>query len=196
VDYGLMLEEGEGIPPRMIEEMEKSFLHLPELDLVSGDFQVRLKNTPICETGSPEWVSFFKRLPITERQRRVMIGRGQSGFTSNDYQKLNQVDRDTASREIQELVQKGIVELQRKTRGAKYYLSLSVSRTVDLVQRRFLKLREHVTSNESLSNADYRAMFNLSRNQAKQELKYHCEQGYLLLTGARRGAKYLKGTAF
>ena len=195
VDYSLMREEGEGIP-RMIEEMENSFLHLPELELTSGDFQVRLRNTPIFEIGSPEWVNFVKGLPITERQRRVLVAKGREGFTNNDYQDLNQSDRDTAYREIQELIEKGIVELSGKGRGAKYHLSLSVSRTVTLVTKRLPRLREHLAVKDFISNANYRTLFNLSRNQARQELKFLCERGYLQLTGERRGAKYQKGPIF
>ncbi|OGP59301.1 MAG: hypothetical protein A2V67_15690 [Deltaproteobacteria bacterium RBG_13_61_14] len=195
VDYGLMREEGEGIP-RMMEEMETSFLHLPELELINGDFQVRLKNTPIFEVGSSEWVNFVKGLPITDRQRRVLIATGKGGFTNQDYQKLNQLDRDTAYQEIKTMLDAGIIETRGKTKGAKYFLSLTVTRIVTLILGRLPKLREFLAEKEFVSNADYRALFSLSRRQARDELKALCDKGYLTLIGERRGAKYQKGPAF
>ena len=44
-DYGLMREEGEGIP-RMFEEMESYYLKLPDLDIADNIFRVTLWNTP------------------------------------------------------------------------------------------------------------------------------------------------------
>jgi ATP-dependent DNA helicase RecG len=195
VDYGLMREEGEGIP-RMMEEMETSFLHLPELELINGDFQVRLKNIPIFEVGSSEWVNFVKGLPITDRQRRVLIAKGKGGFTNQDYKKLNQLDRDTAYQEIKTMLDAGIIESRGKTRGTKYFLSLTVTRIVTLILGRLPKLREFLEGKESISNGDYRTLFNLTRRQARDELKALCDKGYLILVGERRGAKYQKGPTF
>jgi ATP-dependent DNA helicase RecG len=195
VDYSLMREQGEGIP-RMMEEMETSFLHLPELELINGDFQVRLKNTPIFEVGSSEWVNLVKGLPITDRQRRVLIAKGKGGFTNQDYKKLNQLDRDTAYQEIKTMLDAGIIESRGKTRGTKYFLSLTVTRIVTLILGRLPKLREFLAEKEFISNVDYRTLFNLTRRQARDELKALCDKGYLILVGERRGAKYQKGPAF
>jgi ATP-dependent DNA helicase RecG len=195
VDYGLMREEGEGIP-RMIEEMENSFLHLPDLEVVDGDFQVRLKNTPIFDIGSPEWVSFIKRLPITDRQRRVIIAKGLIGFTNSDYQELNQQDRDTAYKEIQELVGKGIVELSGRGRGAKYHLSSATHLKASLILERLPLLKDFFDENTYLSNAVYRGLFDLPRHRALLEMKFLCEAGYLRSEGEKRQAKYYKGPKF
>ena len=71
-ELGLMREQGEGVP-RMHEEMEHSWLPLPEFSLDQGIFTVTLRNTPIFETGRPEWATFVRQLPLGTRQKRILV---------------------------------------------------------------------------------------------------------------------------
>ncbi|MBI4605683.1 MAG: putative DNA binding domain-containing protein [Planctomycetes bacterium] len=192
VDAGIMREEGEGIP-RMIEEMEESFLRPPDFRDEQGVFQVTLCNTPILESGSPEWQGIVQRLPILTNQKRVLVG-CPSGFTSGDYQRLNNVDRDQAYREIQDLVEQGIVVPPEKSgRGARYFVSPGLHKERLWLEERLPQLRAHFAVKSSLTNADYRATAGLPRGATVRELRRLVEAGVLAPRGAGRGAHYVRG---
>ncbi|MFQ5486192.1 MAG: ATP-binding protein, partial [Desulfobacterales bacterium] len=192
VDYGLMREEGEGIP-RMFEEMETCYLRLPDLDISDDIFKVTLWNTPIFDIGSPEWVSIIKQLPLSDKQKRILIATKDAGFTNSDYQEINKVDRDTAYREIHEMVEKGFIIHKGRGRAAKYFIVLPEKINIDLFTKRFPTLRSFLTKRESISNAEYRNCFQLSRHAAYDELKRLVDEDYLTLEGKGRGAKYKAG---
>jgi putative NADPH-quinone reductase len=52
---------------------------------------------------------------------------------------------------------------------------------------------EHLATHPSLKNADYRDLFDLTRDAAGRELRRLAQEGYLRMEGERRGAKYLPG---
>lgn len=98
-----MREQGEGIP-RIFEEMERSWLRLPELRADPYSFTVILRNEPILETPDATRVEQVRALPISHRQRRILVANPRGSFSNADYQRVNEVDRDTAYRELKELV--------------------------------------------------------------------------------------------
>jgi len=189
VDYGLMREEGEGIP-RMFEEMESYYLRLPDMDITDNIFRVTLWNTPIFDVGSPEWVGIIRKLPLTDKQKRILAATQASGFTNSDYQEINKVDRDTAYREIHEMVERGFVVHKGRGRGAKYYVILPEKIDIELFTERFPILRKLLSTQKTMSNTEYRKIFGLSRHQAYRELKRLVTEGYLMLAGRGRGANY------
>lgn len=194
VDAGLMREEGEGIP-RMFEEMEESFLHVPELRVESGAFSVTLRNEPIFSGPGTEWQHIVDTLRLSTAQKRVLLAY-PNGFTNEDYRRVNQVDRDRAYREIQEMVTQGVVQAAKAHgRGAVYKISPELRDKRDFLVSRVSALRSYFTQRESLKNADYRMIFGVERNVAKAELKRLVDEGYLQLKGERRGAYYVPGPA-
>ncbi len=52
-ELSLMREQGEGIP-RIFEEMEQSWLRLPEFQADEHTFKIVLRNQPILETPDPK----------------------------------------------------------------------------------------------------------------------------------------------
>jgi len=192
-DMGIMREEGEGIS-RMYEEMEESFLNPPEFLEDASGFCVTLRNQPVFEGPSPEWQATVRKLPINERQRRVLLSH-PLGFSNEIYRKLNRsINRDDAYREIQELILMGIVEPSKSTgRGAKYRISAGLLNTKVWLEGRIPGLRAHFKTNKTLTNAGYQALFNVTRNKAFRELARLSEHGYLIQVGERRGAHYLPG---
>ncbi len=119
-DLGVMREQGEGIP-RMIEEMEASWLPVPEFSVDEREFVVLLCSTPIFETGDPDWTRALMGLDLHNRQKRILVARVADTFSNADYQQLNQVDRDVAYREIKQLVDARIVvPSDKKGKGATY----------------------------------------------------------------------------
>ena len=193
VELGLMREEGEGIP-RMFDEMQRSFLHPPELDVTDdGRFLVVLRNTPIFESADETWRHMVERLTTDPAQRRVLLAHPE-GFTNEQYREVNGVDRDDAYRQISEMVAAGIVlPADRAGRGARYRLSPDLLETRSWLQPRLSAVRSHLDAHGSLTNADYRRIFAVPREVARAELRRLVEEGVLELRGVKRGAHYVAG---
>jgi ATP-dependent DNA helicase RecG len=192
-ELALMREQGEGIP-RMFEEMERSWLRLPELLADPRSFTVVLRNQPIFESPDPSWVRHVGTLPVGTRQRRILIAYPATPFASADYQALNEVDRDVAYREVKELVALGLIEpLGRRGRGAKYRV-VSGGHSADAPRpapRRALATR--MAQQGFLKNADYRDIMNVGRPEAMRALKELSASGVVVPQGERRGRRYVPG---
>lgn len=119
-DLGYLREMGEGIP-RMFQEMEDSALRPPEFSTEGFFFIVTLRNTPIYDDATLRWINQFGRSTLNFRQRRLLAyaySHGKS-FSTAEYQRVGEVDRDTAYREIRTLVKQGIVA-PLKAKGRTY----------------------------------------------------------------------------
>ena len=194
-ELALMREQGEGIP-RIFEEMERSWLRLPELHAREHTFTIVLRNQPILQTPDPEWVRFVEGLPISTRQRRILAAFLQGSFANSDYQTLNEVDRDQAYRELKELVDLGLLEARGRGRGARYTVqreALARGRE-PLTPERVLALR--IQQEGSIQNRDYRDAFGVDRRAALAALNGLVAQGVLVREGQRRGARYRPGPAW
>ena len=109
-DLGYLREMGEGIP-RMFQEMEHHGLQSPEFSVEGFIFTVTLRNTPIYDEATLRWLNQFGTSTINSRQRRILAyaySHGKS-FSTTDYQRVAEVDRDSAYREIRLLAKLGIV---------------------------------------------------------------------------------------
>ena len=118
-DLGYLREMGEGIP-RMFQEMEHHGLQAPEFSIEGFIFTVTLHNTPIYDEATLRWLNQFGTTTVNSRQRRLLAyaySHGKS-FSTMDYQRIGEVDRDTAYREIRLMVKLGIVApLKPKSRS-------------------------------------------------------------------------------
>lgn len=195
VEAGLMREEGEGIP-RMFEEMEESFLHAPGLVVETGEFRVTLRNEPVFEGPSSEWQHLVQGLSLSVSQKRVLLAHPM-GFTNEDYRRLNQVDRDQAYREIQEMVGLGAVAPPgAHGRGAVYRIAPDLHEQRVFLEARLPALRHYFGQRPALKNADYRGLFSATRETARHELGQLVELGFLDRRGERRGTHYVPGGVF
>jgi len=186
-----MRGQGEGIP-RMYAEMERSFLHLPELSADEWTFTVTLRNRPIFEGADPGWLAHLRSLPVNDRQRRILAARPRGTFSNADYQALNQVDRDTAYREIRELVDQGLVVAPKKAgRGASYKVIGSQASAAVADPRPVL--RSTMETAGSLRSADWQAATGESRQKASVSLASLVDAGILEKVGERKGVRYLPG---
>lgn len=188
-EAGIMRDEGEGIP-RIFEEMEASLLREPEISVEDGTFRIALRNEPIFIGPSPGWQKLVHGLPISPEQKRALLAHPQ-GFTNEEYRRINAVDRDEAYRQIQELIDRGVVVAVGKSgRGRRYRISSDLREARGFLESRLPKLREYFERNEMLKNADYRALFGITRRVALQELQRLVAEGLLRSEGERRGAHY------
>lgn len=193
VEAGFMREEGEGIP-RMYDETEAVLLKPPAFEERSGTFCAALFNTPIFDGVGPEWKRMVDELPLAHSQRRILLLRPE-GFTNRDYREVNRgIDRDQAYREIQEMVSQGIlISPEKAGRGARYRLAPEILQVKRWLESRVPVLRRFFRKGEFLKNADYRELFGLPRYRAVVELRRLVEDGYLVLEGEKRGARYRPG---
>lgn len=189
-DAGIMREEGEGLP-RIFEEMEASFLRPPVLDLGDSVFSVTLFNEPIFVGPSPEWQALVASLNLAPAQKKALLAH-PDGFTNEDYRRLNDVDRDEAYRQIQDLVGKGILRSSQKPgRGAVYRLHEDVRQARVFLEQRLPMLRAYFGEHDFIKNADYQSLFGLTRSVTTRELRRLVDEGFLRMEGERRGARYV-----
>ncbi len=193
-ELGLMRQQGEGIP-RMIEEMELSWLPVPELVSVEREFKVVLRNAPVFEGADERWTAYVRQLPFDVRQKRALVVLSDRVFSSTDYQDLNRVDRDTAYGELSQLVDADLVRKIGERAGTRYQVVkptvvISPARTPDE------KLRARMETAARITNTDYREAYGVDRVEARRALAGLVADGILEVRGARRGAHYVRGPAW
>jgi ATP-dependent DNA helicase RecG len=118
-DLGYLREMGEGIP-RIFEAMEHDGLRPPEFSAEGFLFIVTLRNTPIYDEDTLRWLNQFPAAQINFRQRRLLAYAYCHGktFSTAEYERIAEVDRDAAYREIRAMVKSGIVApLKPKSRS-------------------------------------------------------------------------------
>ena len=95
----------------MFQEMEGYGLHPPELSLEGFIFTVTLRNAPVYDETTLRWLNQFGAAQINLRQRRLLAYAycHSKIFSTSDYEKIAEVDRDTAYREIRLMVKNRIV---------------------------------------------------------------------------------------
>lgn len=192
-ELSLMREQGEGIP-RMFDEMEQSWLPMPELRSGAETFSVILYNEPILQTPDPEWVRYIRSLPVSHRQRRALVAYPSGHFSNAEYQKLNEVDRDLAYRDLKELTRLGLVASEgKKGRGAKYTVVMQLPTLEKPVPTPSQVLAGRMKEQGYIQNADYRDVFGVDRYTATKALGQLALSEVLRQEGEKRGTRYLPG---
>jgi ATP-dependent DNA helicase RecG len=191
-DLGYMREVGEGIP-RMFEEMDRNGLYPPELAIEAGAlFTVRLRNQPVYSAADLAWLDRYADRGLTPNAKRILLfARGHGlAFTSQDYQRVCGLDRDTAYREIRELIRKGVVGLPQ--RGRRVYQVLEKPGKAALpTPEVFERLRPVLQRRGFVTNRDIREAMGISRQHAARVAQALQELGLLRIEGRGRGTRYL-----
>jgi ATP-dependent DNA helicase RecG len=188
-DLGYMRDLGEGIP-RMFEVMEKSYLRPPEFHQDGFMFQVTLRNTPIYDLQTQRWLQQFAEYPLNQRQRRILAYAHQHGsaFTNRAYQKVSEVDRDLAYREIQEMIGMGIVK-RSAGQYSRTYLIKEPSEVSPLPDS-LTPVLNVLSSQGFLTNRDLRKAWAVSRSTAWRRVKELVTEGLLRRKGEKRSTRY------
>lgn len=188
-DLGYMRDLGEGIP-RMFEVMERSYLRPPEFAQDGFMFQVTLRNTPIYDLQIQGWLRQFADYPLNQRQRRILAYARQHGnaFTNRAYQRVNEIDRDLAYREIQDMIRLGIVARPSGPYG-RTYLVVEPS-AVKLLPHDLTSILDALANQGYVTNQDLRRAWGVSRSVAWQRAKEMIKEGFLRQEGEKRGTRY------
>jgi len=190
-DWGYMRELGEGIP-RMIEAMEREGLNPPEFKVEAGAiFAVTLRNTPVYPPETLRWLKQFEGYDLNPNQKRLLAYAHAHGgrFTSRAYQKLVDVDLYTASRDIKDLIRKGIVRLTKKG-GRIYQVVSQVEKEKVAVPDELQKCIARLQKDEPLTNKLVREVLGVSRVTATRLLSEWEKMGFLERHGKGRWTTY------
>jgi len=168
-----------------------AFLPVPALDVVSGRFRVVLRKEPIFASDDPAWPQAVRALPISLTQKRALVGLVGQEFANADYCALNGIDRDTAYRELHELVERGLITASGTGAGMRYSVLRDVppGRPASPIELLELRMREA----GFITNADYREAFGADRNAAKVALARWVADGALVREGEKRRTRYRPG---
>ena len=191
-DLGYMRELGEGIP-RMFEVMEQEGLYPPEFRLEADVlFTVALRNTPVYSLETRRWLRQFEPLGLSGNQKRLLAyAKEHDGtFTSRAYQKLASVDIYTASRDIKDLIRKGIARPQKK--GGRIYELVEPGVEKPLAfPPEYQALEAHLARQGWITNTDIREGLSVSRPEATRIADSLVRMGLLRTEGKRRWTRYV-----
>lgn len=194
VDLGYMRELGEGIP-RMFDAMDRAGCYPPILTIVgSMSFQVTLRNQPVYDQATSQWLRQFENLTLGLDQKRILASAHAHGdrFTSRDVQTLLRTEIYGASTLIKDLIRKGAVRSPAK--GSRVYevaepLSAKADTPSGLAQ--FLPL---LNRRGHIRNQDLQRELHTTRISASRALKEWVAGGWLARPTKRgRGAVYTPG---
>jgi ATP-dependent DNA helicase RecG len=194
-DFGYMREQGEGIP-RIFEAMERDGLYPPEIRLeADAVFTVTLRNTVAYSPETVRWLAQLGAMNLSDSQKRILAWAKEhrDAFTSRDFQKLVGADIYSASREIKELIRKGIVKLPRKG-GRIYELPAAPTSGVSTETPPEYETLEPILKEKGLiKNEDIRRALGVSQFSANRIAKRLVAAGWLKSEGVGRGRYYVPG---
>jgi len=193
-DLGYMRETGEGIP-RMFEEMERSGLHPPEISIEADSiFSISLRNQPVYSEKELEWLDRYRDVKLKPEQKRALLFGHSHGdsLTSHQYQSLCGVDIYQASRDLKDLVKKGILALPKK--GGRVYTILKEPVPLTKSEQQILKtlapIFDILEEKGTITNSDIQKALKVSRVHASRIARELVELGLLVREGLGRGAHY------
>jgi ATP-dependent DNA helicase RecG len=189
-ELGFVRELGEGVP-RMIAEMERQGFYPPHFEALSGTFQVTLRNQPVYDAATLEWLTRYEPLALTGDQKRILAHAhvNENRFTSRAYQQLVGLDIYGASNSIRDLVRKHLVRPTR--RGSRVYElvhpdgSGAQERPTDLE-----RILASVDYARPISNDDVQHALGVSRATATRYLREWSSLGHLAPSGTGAGRRY------
>jgi ATP-dependent DNA helicase RecG len=125
-DLHLVENRGSGINT-ILNEMRKATMEPPIFEDTRSAFRVTFNNRHLLEPDTLTWLNTFASQPINEHQRMALAFiRHRGRITNSDYQRLNFVDTNTASRELRSLMQAGIITKHESRRWAYYVLNETI----------------------------------------------------------------------
>ncbi len=193
-DYGYMREQGEGIP-RIFEAMEREGLSPPAIRLEADTiFTVTLRNTVAYHPETLHWLAQFKALELNGNQKRILVYAKEHGgaFTSREYQKLVGVDIYAASRDIKDLINRGLVKLRRK--GGRVYELISAAAVGTTAEKpsEYAALEPVLKAQGYVKNEDIRRVMGVSVKQATRLAARLVATGWLRAVGSFKSRRYIK----
>jgi DNA-binding MarR family transcriptional regulator len=185
-----MRELGEGIP-RMFSVMEQEGFYPPRFEESSGTyFQVTLRNQPVYDSGTLDWLRQFAAYDLTAEQKRLLAFARSHGmrFTNRDLQKLAGMDLYSASNSIKTLIRKGVARSLAK--GSRIYEVVEPGTDSIPLPPPLLDLLPVLLEKGEISNEDIRRALVVTRSVATGLVTDLWEAGWLTRSGQGRWTRY------
>lgn len=194
VELGYVRELGEGIP-RMFAEMEREGFYPPQFDAAGNTyFQVTLRNQPVYDRPTMEWLQRFEGASLSGDQKRLLaFARSHGGrFTSREYQKLVGLDIYGASNSIRDLVKKGIARPTH--RGSRIYQIIEPGiETENPPPEELQAIWKAIGMSQPITNEAVQTVLGVSRSTATRYLRGWVNLGWLEPVGRTSQRRYLPG---
>ncbi len=192
---GYMRELGEGVP-RMFDEMERAGCYPPRFEAIGGAVvQLTLRNEPIYDRATLEWLKQFAEVELSGDQKRVLAFAHAHGdrFTSRDYQKVAETDIYGASTAIKDMIRKGVARSEQK--GSRVYEVRPIMGVPTDLPDGLKRLIRTLQGKGRVSNDDLRRQLGYSRYTAWRSLKDWTASGWIMSAGSAtgRGRYYVPG---
>lgn len=191
---GFMRELGEGVP-RMFDEMERAGYYPPSFDAIGGAvLQLVLRNEPIYDRATVDWLANFRDLDLSGDQKRVLAYAHAHGdrFTSREFQSVVKTDIYGASTAIKDMIRKGVVHSMGK--GSRIYLVQEPLTAKPDMPAELVHLLLELRKKGHIRNSDTRRILRVARNTAARILGDLVGGGWLITSGKRgSGAYYSPG---
>jgi ATP-dependent DNA helicase RecG len=193
---GYMRELGEGVP-RMFDEMERAGCYPPRFEAVGGAVvRVTLRNEPIYDQATLEWLAQFKEVELSGDQKRMLAYAHAHGdcFTSREYQKVVEADIYGASNAIKDMIRKGIVRSEAK--GGRVYGVVIPLMAVDGMPDDLKALLKQLTKAGCIRNVDVQKVLKVSRISAWRIITGLIADGWIAPKGSGKGrsSSYVPGS--
>jgi ATP-dependent DNA helicase RecG len=193
-DLQYMRDVGEGVP-RIFDEMDRAGCYPPRFEMVGGFvFQVTLRNEPIYDRKTLEWLKQFAEVDLSGDQKRMLAYAHAHGdrFTSREFQKVIGTDIYGASNAIKDMIRKGVAVLPVK-RGKVYEIREPL-RAGPEMPKTLVRLLPRLQKFGKLRNQDVCKILRTNRITAGRALKELVASEWLAGSGRRgAGAYYLPG---
>ena len=119
-DVGLMENRGTGLQS-ILREMRRAHLAPPEWRDTRVSFRVTLSSSNLLDQPTLDWLGRFADVTLNDAQRYALAYlRHHTQLANRDYRRLNNTDAQTALRDLQDLVEAGVVRAVGR-RGATTY---------------------------------------------------------------------------
>jgi len=159
-------------------------------------FQVTLRNQPVYDRATLEWLRQFDALALGLDQKRILASAHphEDRFTSRDAQSLLKVDIYGASALIKDLIRKGAA--RSPTKGNRVYGVVTPLQAQADMPAALTRLLPVLNRRGHLRNGDVRKEFQVARNTASRLLQEWSDGGWLVAPKGKRGlgAIYTPGT--
>jgi len=192
-DLHLVENRGSGVSA-MLEAMRQANLEPPRFRDRRSSFCVTFRSHTLLNPEAVAWLNRFAEKPMNDRQWMALAYlRHNQGMTNNDYQRLNLVDSVTATRELRNLTDYGLVELHGSRRWAYYTLNVPVEAPPIQValETDEEKILAYVREHGSIKRAECQALLNVTETQARYILKKMKDRLLLRLEGTGKPSRYL-----
>ncbi|MBU2262596.1 MAG: hypothetical protein KKF02_11815 [Proteobacteria bacterium] len=192
-DLHLVENRGSGVSA-MLEAMRQVNLEPPRFRDRRSSFWVTFRSHTLLNPAAVAWLNRFAEKPMNDHQRMALVYlRHNQGMTNNDYQRLNHVDSVTATRELRNLTDYGLVDLHGSRRWAYYTLNVPVEAPPlqVVLETDEEKILAYVREHGSIKRRECQALLNVTETQARYILKKMKDRLLLKLEGTGKPSRYL-----